>query len=80
MLLFWRTDTSVHGGMRGGEQEISLLASMERASPDAFLADNSLVPACGPCSVDLLVNHDLGASLFQVLRVTGLQLLAPYAN
>jgi len=40
---------------------------MERASPDACLADNSLIPACGPCSVDLSDNPDLGASLFQVL-------------
>ena len=46
---------------------------MERASPDAFLADNSLAPACGHCSVDLSDSPDLGASLFQVLGVTGLQ-------
>jgi len=46
---------------------------MERASPDACLADNSLTPACGPCSVDLSDSTDLGASLFQVLGVTGLQ-------
>jgi len=61
--------------MRGGEQENSLLASMERACLEAFLADSSLVHACGPCCVDFLVNHDLGASLFQFLRVTGLQLI-----
>ena len=42
---------------------------MERASPDAFLADNSLAPACGHCSVDLSDSPDLGASLFQVLGV-----------
>jgi len=53
---------------------------MERASPEAFLADNSLVPACGPCSVDLSDNPDLGASLFQVLVVTGLQWLSSCAN
>ena len=29
---------------------------MERASPETFLADNCLVPACGPCSVDLSDN------------------------
>jgi len=46
---------------------------MERASPETFLPDISLVPACGPCSVDLSANSDLGASLFQVLGVTGLQ-------
>jgi len=43
---------------------------MERASPDTFLADNSLVPVCGHCSVDLSDSPDLGASLFQVLGVT----------
>jgi len=73
MLALWRTDTSLHGAMRGGEQDNFLLAFMERACPEAFLADSSLVHACRPCCVDLLVNHDLGASLFQVLRVTGLR-------
>ena len=53
---------------------------MERASPEAFLADNSLVPACGHCSVDLSDNPDLGSSLFQVLKVTGLQRLSSCAN
>jgi len=53
---------------------------MERASPEAFLVDNSLVPACGPFSVDLSDNPDLGASLFQVLEVPGLQRLSSYAN
>jgi len=53
---------------------------MERASPDACLADNSLVPACGPCSVDLSDSPDLGASLFQVLGVTGLQGQSSCAN
>jgi len=43
MLVFWRTDTAVHGGMRGGEQEISVLASMGRACAEAILADSSLV-------------------------------------
>ena len=66
--------------MRGGEQENSLLASMEKVCPEAFVADSSLVHACGPCCVDLLVNHDLGASLFQVLRVTELQLIDLCAN
>jgi len=80
MLVLWRTDTSQHGAMRNGEQENSLLASMKRACPEAFLADSSLVHACGPCCVDLSVNHDLGASLFQVLRVTGLQLIDLFAN
>jgi len=54
----------MHGGRRGGVRENSQLDSMEGASPEAFLADNSLVPACGPCSVDLSENPDLGASLF----------------
>ena len=53
---------------------------MERASSEAFLADNSLVPACGPCSVDLSDNPDLGASLFQGLGDTDLQRLSPCAN
>jgi len=53
---------------------------MERASSDAFLADNSLVPACRPCSVDLSDSPDLGASLFQVLGVTGLQRQSSCAN
>jgi len=53
---------------------------MERASPETFLADNCLVPACGPCSVDLSDNPDLGASLFQVLGDTGLQRLSSCAN
>jgi len=71
MRVFWKTDTSLHGGRRGGVRENSRLASVERASPETFLADNCLVPACGPCSVDLSDNPDLGASLFQVLGVTG---------
>jgi len=53
---------------------------MERAPPEAFLADNFLVPACGSCSVDLSDNPDLGVSLFQVLGLTGLQRLSPCAN
>jgi len=53
---------------------------MERASPDACLADNSLIPACGPCSVDLSDSPDLGASLFQVLGVKGLQRQSSCAN
>jgi len=53
---------------------------MVRASPEAFLADNSLVPACGHCSVDLSGNPDLGASHFQVLGVTGLQRQSSCAN
>ena len=80
MLFLWRTDTSLHGAMRGGEQENSPLASMERARPEAFLADSSLVHACGPCCADHLENHDLGASLLQVLRVTGLQLIELCGN
>jgi len=80
MRVFWKTDTSLHGGRRGGVRENSRLASMERASPEAFLADNSLKPACGPCSVDLSDNPDLGASLFQVLGVTGLQPLISCGN
>ena len=39
-----------------------------------------LVPACGPCFVDLSDNLELGASLFQVRRVTGLQRLSSCAN
>jgi len=74
MRVFWKTDTSLHGGRRGGVRENSRLASMERASPEAFL-----VPACGPCSEDLLDNPDLGSSLFQVLGVTGLQRLSSCA-
>jgi len=80
MRVFWKTETSLHGGRRGGVRENSQLASMERASPEMFLSDNSLVPACGPCSVDLSANSDLGASLFQVLGVTGLQRLSSCAN
>jgi len=53
---------------------------MERASPETFLADCCLVPACGPRSVDLSDNPDLGASLFQVLEVTGLQSQSSCAN
>jgi len=53
---------------------------MERASPDACLADNSLIPACGPCSVDLSDSPDLGASLFEVLGVKGLQRQSSCAN
>jgi len=53
---------------------------MERASPDAFSADNSLIPACEPCSVDLTDSPDLGASLFQVLGVKGLQRQSSCAN
>jgi len=53
---------------------------MERASPEAFLADNSLVPAFGPCSVDLSDYPDLGPSLCQVLGVIGLQRLSSCAN
>jgi len=53
---------------------------MERASPETFLEDNSLVPACRPCSEDLSDIPDLGASLFQVLGVTGLQRLSSCAN
>jgi len=60
-------------------RENSQLA-LERASPDAFLADNSLIPACGPCSVDLSDSPDLGASLFQVLGVKGLQRQNSCAN
>jgi len=80
MRVFWETDTSLHGGRRGGVRENSRLASMERASPETFLADNCLVPACGPCSVDLSDNPNLGASLFQVLGDTGLQRLSSCAN
>ena len=39
----------MHGGRRGGVRENSQLDSMEGASPEAFLADNSLVRACGHC-------------------------------
>jgi len=53
---------------------------MERASPDTFLDDNSLVPVCGHCSVDLSDSPDLGASLFQVLGDTGLQCQSSCAN
>jgi len=53
---------------------------MERASPDACLAHNFLITACGPCSVDLVDSPDLGASLFQVLGVTGLQRQSSWAN
>jgi len=47
---------------------------------DACLADNSLIPACGPCSVDLSDSPDLGASLIQVLGVKGLQRQSSCAN
>ena len=80
MRVFWKTDTSLHGGRLGGVRENSRLPSMETAPPETFLADNCLVPACGPCSVDLSQNPDLGASLFQVLGVTGLQRLSSCAN
>jgi len=53
---------------------------MERASPDALVADNFLVPACGHCSVDLSDSPDLGASLFQALVVTGLYRQSSCAN
>jgi len=53
---------------------------MERASPDACLAHNSLIPSRGPCSVDLSDSPDLGASLFQVLGVKGLQRQSSCAN
>jgi len=53
---------------------------MERASADACLADNSLIPACGHCAVDLSDSPDLGASLFQVLGVKGLQRQSSCAN
>jgi len=66
--------------MRGGEHEHSLLASMERACPEALLADSSILHACGPCCVVLFVHHDRGVSLFQVPRVTGLQLIDLCAN
>jgi len=42
MRVFWRTDTSLHGGRQRGVRQKSRLASMERASPDACLAGNSL--------------------------------------
>ena len=80
MRVFWKTDTSLLGGRRGGVRENSRLGSMERASPETFLADNCLAPACGPCSVDLSDNPDLGASLFQVVGVTGLQRLRSCAD
>jgi len=53
---------------------------MERACSDACLADNSIIPAGGPCSVDLSDSPDLGASLFQVLGVKGLQRQSSCAN
>jgi len=53
---------------------------MERASPDACLADNFLIPAFGHCSVDLSDSPDLGASIFQVLRVQDLQRQSSCAN
>jgi len=74
MRVLWKTDTSLHGGRRGGARENSRLASMERASPETFLAGNCLVRACGPCSVDLSDNPDLGASLFQGLGVMHIRL------
>ena len=43
------------------------LASIERASPDSCLADNTLIPGSGSCSVDVSDSPDLGASLFQVV-------------
>jgi len=46
---------------------------MERASPEGFSAENSLVPACGHCSADLSNSPDLGASPFEVLGFTSLQ-------
>jgi len=80
MSVFWRTGTSLHGGRRQGVRENSRLASMERASPDACLADNFVIPACGPCSVDLSDSPDLGASLVKVLGVKGLQRQSSSAN
>ena len=53
---------------------------MKTASPEAFSADNSLVIACGPGSVDSLEKPDLRASRFHVLSVTGLQRLSSCAN
>jgi len=53
---------------------------MERAAPDACLADNFLIPACGPCSVDLSDSPDLRDSLFQVLGDKGLQRQSSCAN
>jgi len=70
----------MHGGRRGGARENSRLASVERASPETFLTDNCSVPGCGPCSLDLSDNPDLGASHFQVLGVKGLQRLSSCAN
>jgi len=60
--------------------ETSRLASLERASLDACLADDSLVPTCGHCSVDLSDSPDLEASLFQVLGGTRLQRQSSCAN
>ena len=80
MRVFSRTDTSLHGGRWGEVRENFRLASMERASPHAFLADDSIVPACGHCSVGLSDRPDPGASLFQVLGVTGLQRQSSCAN
>jgi len=80
MRVFWKTDTSLHGGRRGGVRQNCRLASIERASPETFFADNCLVHACGPCSVDFSDNAGLGASLFQFLGVTGLQRLSSCAN
>jgi len=77
--VFVRSTIALHGGRRRGVRENSRLASMERASPDACLADNSLIPACGPRSVDLSDSPDLGASLFQVLRLKGLQRQSSWA-
>jgi len=66
---------ALRGAMWGREQENSLLAPMETACSEAFLAGSSLVLACGPCCVDVLVIQNLGASLFQILRNTELQLI-----
>jgi len=56
------------------------MASVERAPPNAGLADNFLVPACGPCFADLRDSPDLVASLFQVLGVKSLQRPSSCAN
>jgi len=69
---------TVAGGV--GYEKIFNWPPWKEPLPRRFFPDNFLVPACGPCSVDLSANSDLGASLFQVLRVTGLQRLSSCAN
>jgi len=78
--IFWRTDTSLHEGRWRKVPESFRLASMDRASPDSCLVDNSLIPGSGPCSADLSDGPDLRASLFQAFRDKSLKRPSSCAN